>query len=234
MIRRIAVIFFSWLIVCTAQAAYTDEQLYEAYLSRHFDVWNDYITTANWDEMSLQERKRLLHYEFGFTARAINDKRHNARELLTQYENHIEALKSDLTQGMYHLYHSAACSYEVNYDKANVVRYATAIYEEADKAMKLEPNNPVIITLRGQLELYNPFGNAKKSIGYFTTADSLYHLPGAHYYKWNIRAEQMAMLNGLVKTNKKDRARQLANDILKHEEPSFEWISKEFLPSIEK
>ena len=82
--------------LCRAQ--YSNHQLYQAYLDQNVTIWGEYIASANWDSLTVEEKKQLLNYEYGYAAVVLGQDREQAKILLQHYEQHLLALKETLPQ----------------------------------------------------------------------------------------------------------------------------------------
>ena len=97
--------------ICYAQ--YSNHQLYQAYLTRDMNVWQQYIASAEWEKMSNEEQKQLLNYEYGFAAYCVTKGGNDAKEMLERYENHLHASKGIIPDAEYHAYLSGLYSYKL-------------------------------------------------------------------------------------------------------------------------
>ena len=66
-------ILLSALLLCPVflRAQYSDKDLYNAYLRRDMDHWKQYLDANAWQDLSLNEKKRYLNYEYGYIAPTI-------------------------------------------------------------------------------------------------------------------------------------------------------------------
>ena len=79
--------------MCYAQ--YSNHQLYQAYLNKEMSVWEEYIVSAKWENLSLDAQKQLLNYEYGFTAFMLTVDTDKAREFIALFEKHRGTKYSD-------------------------------------------------------------------------------------------------------------------------------------------
>ena len=80
--------------MCHAQ--YSNHQLYEAYITRDMSVWEQYIDSADWDSLDIEERKQLLNYEYGFSAYILGIDVEKGKQLIQRFASHLEEMKSEL------------------------------------------------------------------------------------------------------------------------------------------
>jgi hypothetical protein len=173
-------------VLCRAQ--YSNHQLYQAYLNQEMSVWEEYIVSAQWDKLSLEGQKQLLNYEYGFTAYMLTVDTDKANEFLTLYEKHLELLKTKISAARYHAYLASVYTYKLALDKMHFVKYAKNIFANVDRAMELDNQDPLVVSMKGNVEFYSPLGSKKKALEFFQKADKLYAEKGAEYEQWNHKA----------------------------------------------
>ena len=86
MLRSSIIILIVVLFSSSCFAQDSEQQLYDAYLTTHMDVWADYIDSVNWDTASTDERSLLLNYEYGYAAHVISIQQEDAPLRLQQFE----------------------------------------------------------------------------------------------------------------------------------------------------
>lgn len=201
--------------ICYAQ--YSNHQLYQAYLTRDMNVWQQYIASAEWEKMSNEEQKQLLNYEYGFAAYCVTMGGNDAKEMLERYENHLHASKGIIPDAEYHAYLSGLYSYKLSLDKTQLLKYSRGIFDNIKQAAELQPDNPFVLSMLGNVEFYSPFGNKKKALEYYQKSNTLYHqMPDAKEL-WNVRAVQMTIVQCLAKMNRAEEAKQQCELFLKEE-----------------
>ena len=188
--RLIQVLIFLMVSgLCRAQ--YSNHQLYQAYLNREMSVWEEYIVSTQWDTLSLQEQEQLLNYEYGFSAYKLGEDADKAREFITRLESHLEALKDALPAARYHAYLASVYTYKLGLDKAHMIANAKQLYANVNCALELDDQDAFVLSMKGNVEFYSPFGSKKKALEYFLKADSIYAIRGEEYEQWNHRALEM-------------------------------------------
>ena len=170
--------------LCRAQ--YSNHQLYLAYIEQDMSVWEAYIASAEWTTLTIEDKKQLLNYEYGFTAYAIAYETEKAGDILSKYENHILACQDILSKADFLTHMAAVSTYRFSYEKK--LRYATSIYNYVKLAAEEDDDNPFVMEMMGNVEYYSPFGAKKKALQYFQQADSLYTVKGEEYHQWNQQA----------------------------------------------
>ena len=201
--------------MCHAQ--YSNHQLYEAYITRDMSVWEQYIDSADWDSLDIEERKQLLNYEYGFSAYMLGADVEKGKRLIERLATHLEAMKGELPEERYCAYLASVYTYQLALDKSQLMKYAKGIYNNIERAMELNPNDPFVLSIQGNVEFYSPFGSKKAALEYFQKADSLYSVAGADYERWNRRAVQLTYIQCLDKQRRSDEAIALCEKLLAEE-----------------
>ena len=201
--------------MCYAQ--YSNCQLYEAYITRDMSVWEHYIDSADWDSLDTEQRKQLLNYEYGFSAYMLGIDVEKGKKLIQRFATHLEAIKGELQEERYCAYLASVYTYQLALNKNQLVKYAKRIFSNIERAMELNPNDPFVLSMQGNVEFYSPFGNKKTALGYYQKADSLYGIAGADYERWNRRAVQLTYIQCLDKQRRGDEAIALCEKLLAEE-----------------
>ena len=145
--------------MCYAQ--YSNCQLYEAYITRDMSVWEHYIDSADWDSLDIEQRKQLLNYEYGFSAYMLGVDVEKSKRLIQRFATHLEAIKGELQEERYCAYLASVYTYQLALNKNQLVKYAKRIFSNIERAMELNPNDPFVLSMQGNVEFYSPFGNKK-------------------------------------------------------------------------
>ena len=201
--------------MCHAQ--YSNHQLYEAYTTRDMSVWEHYIDSADWDSLDTEQRKQLLNYEYGFSAYILGVDLEKGKKFIQRFASHLEQMKSVLPEERYCAYLASVYTYRLALNKNQLIKYAKAIYSNVERAVELNPNDPFVLSIQGNVEFYSPFGSKKAALEYFQKADSLYGVAGADYERWNRRAVQMTYIQCLSKQRRKEEAIALCAELLAEE-----------------
>ena len=201
--------------MCYAQ--YSNCQLYEAYITRDMSVWEHYIDSADWDSLDTEQRKQLLNYEYGFSAYMLGIDVEKGKKLIQRFATHLEAIKGELQEERYCAYLASVYTYQLALNRGQLVKYAKRIFSNIERAMELNPNDPFVLSMQGNVEFYSPFGNKKTALGYYQKADSLYGIAGADYERWNRRAVQLTYIQCLDKQRRGDEAITLCEKLLAEE-----------------
>jgi tetratricopeptide (TPR) repeat protein len=180
-------------------------------------VWEHYIDSADWDSLDTEQRKQLLNYEYGFSAYMLGIDVEKGKKLIQRFATHLEAIKGELQEERYCAYLASVYTYQLALNKNQLVKYAKRIFSNIERAMELNPNDPFVLSMQGNVEFYSPFGNKKTALGYYQKADSLYGIAGADYERWNRRAVQLTYIQCLDKQRRSDEAIALCEKLLAEE-----------------
>lgn len=204
----------------TCFGQYSDQQLYRAYLNRDMHTWEAYLTSTDFAQAPLDEQLRYLNYQYGYVAYAISIKQDNARQLLTDFETNLETLHGQIPEAEYMAYLAGASSYELSLNHWLFGKYGRQIYSEVNRALTLDKDNPLVQTMKGNVEFYGPMGSKHDALKHYQTADSLYRAQGVSPYLWNVRAMQLTLVQCVEKTQSREAAIEKCREILA-EEPDF-------------
>ena len=151
------------------------------------------------------------------------------KQLIQRFASHLEMMKGELPEERYCAYLASVYTYQLALDKSQLMKYAKGIFSNIQRAMELNPNDPFVLSMQGNVEFYSPFGSKKTALEYFQKADSLYGISGTDYERWNRRAVQMTYIQCLSKQRRGEEAIALCEELLA-EEPNnvnFQQLLKE-------
>lgn len=221
-------------ISASAQQQYTDAVLYKAYLATNMKVWDAYIHASDWAHASKNERARILNYEYGYVATAIDTKAADATWHLEQFEQHIEAMKGVLPESTLYTYRSAAASYRAL--MGNLVKNGIKAIQHIKKARECSMTDPLALNLSGCVEMYSPAvlgGSKKQAIEYFKESIRILEERGDTINNWNYLGSLMSLAQCIEKTDGKEAAIRECKHILTIE-PNFSFIRDTYLPELQK
>ncbi len=232
----IATVFLTILLLCSALcfAQYADEQLYNAFLQQDMSVWEEYISTADWESLSQEERRRLINYEYGFIATIVDQKESRADEYLSAFRSHVEEEYQGgfISEAHYCMYMSSANAYDYMLNKSRLFSAGLQSFKLVKKAAELAPDDPFVLTLKANVDFYAPtvFGGDKEAaLQMFTRARNLFMNSMDCSHLWNYASLRMCIAQCYEKTGDKQRAIDECRSILA-EIPDFRYIRDEYLP----
>ena len=200
--------------VCLAQ--YSNHQLYQAYLAQDMTVWQQYIASSNWDEMTDEEKKQLLIYEYGFTAYSLSHSKDLAANMLQQYEQHLQKAQCILSEGEYLAYMVSVNTYKLALDNSKLLKYARGIYDNMNRALDVAQDDPFVLSMKGNVEFFSPVGSKKRALEIFVKADRIYREQGTKDL-WIVRAVQINIVQCLEKLGRNEEAILRCEEFLEEE-----------------
>ncbi len=232
-------LFFS-IMLLVAQLAFcqfSDEQLYMAYMSSDLSLWGQYIDAQDWNTMSHPQRLRLINYEYGYIpVLADQNRMEEAAHYLQQFNNHLSQEQSYLPKATYIAYRSASHAYAYLLDKSKIFSEGMQSFKTAKQALLSDPNNPIALTLKGNVDFYAPklFGGDKKqAMELFLQAESIMSRDTAFRYLWNLPAIQLCIAQCYEKSGDIPAAiRQAEKTLQQH--PHFIYIRQTYLPQLKR
>lgn len=236
--KKISIITLAMLLfgmLCHAQ--YTDQQLFNAYMSGNLDLWGKYIASTDWSKSNHVERMRLINYEYGYIPVLIDQKDKRAPQMLQNYQSHLVEEKDKMPLARYYTYLSAANAYVYKLDKSKLFTSGLQSFKLARKAVETDPTDPIPMTLEGNVEFYAPkaFGGSKtKALELFIGAEKAMQADKATYgYWWNYPAIQLCIVQCYEKMGDTDKALAKAKTLLV-EHPNFKYLKDVYLPELQK
>ncbi len=225
-------------LLCTLSvyAEYTEEQLYQAYMERDMATWQHYIDEADWDTLSVSERKRLLNYEYGFVAVAIDNKYPNAVDYLTHFRNHVaeEFAAQHICEAHYCMYMSSIHAYDFLLNRSRLFSSGLQSFKMVKKAAQLAPDDPYVLTLKANVDFYAPSafgGDKEEALKMFTRAKQIFRQTPDYKHIWNYASLSLCIAQCYEKTGDREKAIEQCRIILA-EMPNFSYVRDEYLPSL--
>ena len=172
--------------LCHAQ--YSNHQLYQAYLEQDVAIWGEYIASCNWDSLSVEEKKQVLNYEYGYTAVVLGGKKEQAKIILQRYEQHLQMLQSGLPQARYLAYLASVYTYKMAVEKGKLITHAKKLFACIKELEELNETDALALSMLGNVEFYATTGSKQKALEYFLQADSIYSISAQEYEQWNQHA----------------------------------------------
>lgn len=216
---------------------FTDEVLYQAYLTQDMVTWNQYLTLNHWESLpSLYERSRYLNYEYGYLATAVEEKTEDAKERVEAYGRHIDQMAEFTNQATILTYRSAYYAYRAKMNAKEFISMGFKAMNTAKEAVAADSTNVLALALMGCVDFYAPgmLGGSKvRALEAFNKVEAIYHQTGDTIANWNYPATEMQRAMCLEKTGHLDEAIALCCKMLKRD-PEFIFIRDEYLPQLLK
>lgn len=203
-----------------------DSTLLQAYLREDMQLWRTYINTVCWEKADTLTRLQLLNYEYGFAAYMVDRYPDEALPYLNRFRSHITSLESALTPARHATYLSAAYAYTFKLNNTRLLSCALRSYRLAHRAVTLAPNDPLALTLLGNVYFYAPTilgGDKRRALHYFTQADSLMQSEPEARLLWNYPALRLCIAQCYEKTGDTKQAAAAYEELLRLY-PDFQYV----------
>ena len=210
--------------------------LYKAYLAGDMQKWGDYLAqTDQRTDFSVEELASIANYEYGYIAWCLDEKRNDeAKHRLKQFVNRINCLDSlHYDPSMIAVFRSSVCAYDLSLYKRDLVKTMKEAIHYTELGVKLDPKNPLALTLQGNVKFYTPamFGGSKKeALDFFLKAEYLMR-ENKMTDCWNFRALQLCIAQCYEKVESKKAAINYCEKILS-EVPDFAYVRDVYLPKL--
>lgn len=232
--KRLLTILLTVLTLCgTAAAQFTeaDKPLMDAYLENNMQRWKNYIdaTSANWAQLTTQQRMRLMAYEYGYCAATLDVSKKQAAPYVEKFRTHTEAMKDKLPTGYYDMYMSSIYAFEIMMGKS---AHFISTLKLASSAAEKNPTNPITLGYRANVLFYAPrgIGNKKEALVVFKKSEKYYQSPEWKYC-WNRPATLLTIAQCYEKQGDLDIALQRATALLQ-EFPNYKYVRDTYLPQL--
>ena len=184
------------LLISMSLSAQSDRDLLSAYMREDMSVWKAYVDTSS----LLTSHYSLLSYEYGYCGYIVSADKEAARPYVQRLKSHISDLKSQMPPGHYEMYLSAVYVFELRLHESIHPVKAMSL---AKDAVKLAPNDPIVLSYYGTCLFYapKPFGSKEEALTWFQKAEPLFEQP-QYEYAWMKKANQMYIHQCLEKLKK--------------------------------
>jgi len=155
-------------------AQVTDKDLFNAYLREDMSVWKAYLDTVH-------HTPYTIHYEYGYCGYIVAEAKKEGKEALLpeakRYVQHFKSAiinhKSQMPTGHYEMYMSAVYVYELRLHES---MHPVKSMNLAKEAVKLAPNDPLVLSYYGTCLFYapKPFGSKSEALEWFEKAKTCF------------------------------------------------------------
>src|SRR5574344_470906 len=220
-------------------AQFNDAKMYQAYLKKDMNVWQQALNEAcAIAKPTISQIEKIVNYEYGYIAARLDEKKKDeARRVMEQMEAHVKLLETHNFDGaMIAIYRSALCAYEYKISTWPSLSVAMKSIEFVDKAMELAPGNPMVVSLKGNVDFYRPGivgGSKKRALFNFEKAVKLFEEKNQTVNNWNYIATVLAMAQAYERIGEKEKAILTCEKILKAA-PNFTYVKEVYYPRLKK
>lgn len=173
----------------------TDSLLFDAYRREEMKVWKEHLDQIKNEKLKIKNSDLLIAY--GYCGYIVAEAKKEGKEaLLPEAKRCVENFKSQITnfksampKGHYEMYMSAVLVYELRlHESIHPVRAMSL----AKEAVKLAPNDPLVLSYYGTCLFYapKPIGSKSEALEWFEKAKA--HFDGEQWkYCWVRDANEM-------------------------------------------
>ena len=221
-----------------ALAQFNDAKMYQAYLKQNMDVWQQALDEAyTISKPTVRQLEKIVNYEYGYIPARLDEKnKEEAKRVMEKMTEHVDLLeKYGSDAAMILIYRSSlyAYAYKLNvWDLSSVSKCIECV----EKAYEMSPNNPMVISLKGNIDFYRPgiFGGSKKrALFCFEKSLKLFEEQNLTTNNWNYIATYLAMAQAYEKNGEKEKAILTCKKILEVS-PNFEYVKNVYYPKLTK
>lgn len=215
-----------------------DQIMYNAYLTGDLAVWSDAINKEIKEKNSYtrKELEQLINYQFGYIGYCISEQKYDeATRHITNMERKLQLLetcKHDVA--LVKAYRASLCIFKMPMNKWKFISLGINGIQLADEAYRLNPSNPLIVTIKGNMDFYKPAvagGSKKNALFHFEKAIELYKKDQMTEHNWNYMATLLNMAQAYEKTGNMQKALLICKEILEIA-PNFKWVKETYYPQL--
>ncbi|MBQ7388816.1 MAG: hypothetical protein IJW01_05570 [Paludibacteraceae bacterium] len=212
--------------------------MFKAYLSGDLSYWGKALRLAEKSDMSLDLLKQITNYEYGYIPWCLDKKEDEEAKLyLDKFARHIDMLeeKEGKTSSVF-VYRSAYNAYCLSFNRWKFATYASRAIEFSNKAVQTDENNPLALSLKGNVEFYSPAmfgGSKKKALEYFQKAINAFEEKNLVNNNWNYVATMLCYAQAYDKQGEKKKAKEVCQKILSIA-PTFTYVRDTYYPQLVK
>ena len=224
------------LCISLSLSAQSDRDLLNAYMREDMTVWKEYVDNLN-SEAQTTSNSEALNYLYGYCGYIVAEAKKEGNETLLpeakryvqQFKSQITNLKSQMPIGHYEMYMSAVYVFELRLHESIHPVKAMSLAKEA---VKLAPNDPIVLSYYGTSLFYapKPFGSKKDALTYFQKSARLFRDAKWHDCWWR-PATMMYIAQCHDKMGNTAEALRCTQELLKAY-PDYEYIKRDYLPDL--
>lgn len=213
-----------------------DPTLFEAYLAQDIDTWRKTIERA--DYSTRDELADLVNYEYGYIGFCLaRSNEAEAVKTIARAHKHLDALQTmGYDEAMLNMYRSAMAAFELSMNHSKFATLGIKSVKLANLAVKQAPNNPYVLSLKGNTDFYRPalFGGSKsRAIEHYTEAVRQFEAQKLTHNNWNYIATLLTLAQAYEKTDDLPKAKAVCDKILSIV-PNFVYLRDVYYPALMK
>ena len=210
------------LCISMSLSAQSDRDLLNAYLRADMPVWKAYVDTVH-------HTPYTLHYEYGYCGFIVSKDKEAAKPYVQRFKSEILNLKSKMPPGHYEMYMSAVYVFELRLHESIHPVKAMSLAKEA---VKLAPNDPIVLSYYGTCLFYapKPFGSKEEALTWFLRAAKAFE-DAKWQDNWWRPATMMYIAQCYDKTGDTAQALRTAQQLIE-QYPDYEYIKRDYIPDL--
>lgn len=230
------------LLISAALSSWADvmnhDKMFRAYIAGDMDTWGVEIKRATALPLSVEEKLEVLNYLYGYvpTIVEIKEKRGEAKYYIDLMKDYIEEVEeAGLAPALCMVYRVSMLSAQISLNSLSMMTLGPQCLSLTNKALKLEPDNPLTLGLKGNTLFYAPGmfgGNKREALDFYLKSLDAFRHEANPLYKWNEAGMLFCIAEAYEKVVSPEKAAGYCREILKAY-PGFTMV-KNFLSNLEQ
>jgi len=240
MSKKISLFFIALLLYSICASQTSKQQIYDCYIAGDMATWLSIIDKMqNLSDKTSDEYLELVNYQYGYTAWCLGCKRYTeAEDYLHKAESNLEKVKiSGKYQSEVHSYTAAFTGFKIAINKYKAPILGSVCEEHAEKAVRLNKNNPFGFVEMGNIKLHMPSifgGSSSDAILYYTAALTLMERSDIYTkYNWNYLNTMVLLARAYSESENFEQAEFYYKKLLRME-PDFTWVKNTLYPELRR
>lgn len=232
--KRLYLVFICVFVALCAEAQCSDAVLFKAYLAEDMAVWDGYLHSADFNQLSAAEKARYVNYEYGYVPMAIKAKAPDAAQHLKAFEQHVHSLRGVLPEASVLGYESAVEVYKGLANKLKFIPCAVASSKKIEEAYQADSLNLIVLALKAKADSHAPKafgGDAQRALSYFTRVQRSMEQKGDTISNWNYLNACLGIIQCEEKLGHLARAVSLSQQLLLRY-PTYAYLRSTYLPAL--
>lgn len=213
------------------------DRMYKAYLANDMATWGRLLSEyVSIDTLTIEDKIDMSNYFYGYIATILKtEKKEHVERLISIWEGYLEDIeKSGVNSSTIHVYLSSIAAYRTSLYPMKALSYVKESLLELDLAKTINPENPLVVGLQGNVLFYMPKimgGDKKKALECFQKAVRLHEENPNILYRWNECGIRLCLAQAYEKLDRKQEAIEVCRKTLEIV-PDFSFMRDIYLPEL--